>query len=309
MGAGIRIGEFGGRRVRRSPRPFGESWNAFWFEPCRSARFGAFRVVVGLLAAVYCGLWLADVATYFGPNGLTSRELVQRMLASDGADSYRVSPLFLSSHPIWLRVWAVIGIIGASLLAIGWKPRIAACVAWVAVTGFIQRAPALCGPFEFLLAPMLMYLALAKTNQAFALGGDDRPATSTRLGLRCAQVHFAIAYLSFALAKITALPWLEGDAVWWLAVTPGRALADLQWLRQAPWLMNAWTHAIVAFELAFPILVWRRSVRPWLLVLGCIHWLSFAVLSGDVLYCLLMAGGMWIYGCESDENSGRDVAA
>ena len=51
---------------------------------------------------------------------------------------------------------------------------------------------------------------------------------------------------------------------------------------------NAWTHLIVGFEIAFPILIWNRFARPILLILGVLVWLSIAIAAGHLLFALTM---------------------
>ena len=60
-------------------------------------------------------------------------------------------------------------------------------------------------------------------------------------------------------------------------------------IKDYPKLIAAWTHVIVLFELAFPILVWNRLARPLMLGLALVVWSSLALISGLwVMYALLM---------------------
>ena len=42
--------------------------------------------------------------------------------------------------------------------------------------------------------------------------------------------------------------------MWWLIARPESRLVDLTWLYPTPKLIDLWTHAIVLFELGFPVL-------------------------------------------------------
>jgi hypothetical protein len=60
-------------------------------------------------------------------------------------------------------------------------------------------------------------------------------------------------------------------------------------LRDYPKLLAFWTHAIVLFELTFPILVWNRLARPLMLSLAMIVWGSLMLISGIAgMYVLLI---------------------
>jgi hypothetical protein len=53
-------------------------------------------------------------------------------------------------------------------------------------------------------------------------------------------------------------------------------------------LVNAWTHAIVVFELLFGILIWVRPARPLLLGLAVVAWGLLALVTGQVAFCAMM---------------------
>ena len=54
------------------------------------------------------------------------------------------------------------------------------------------------------------------------------------------------------------------------------------------YFLNFWAHAIVYFELAFPILVWNRLARPLILALAAVGWLSLALATGSLLLALAL---------------------
>ena len=43
-------------------------------------------------------------------------------------------------------------------------------------------------------------------------------------------------------------------------------------LREWPQLINAWSHAIVLFEIGFGLFVWNRLVRPLVLAMAVVMW-------------------------------------
>ena len=63
---------------------------------------------------------------------------------------------------------------------------------------------------------------------------------------------------------------------------------DLTFLRGQGFLLEAWTHAIVAFELVFPLLIWKTLLRPLLLLIALVMWASLAMLTGLAGFCLVM---------------------
>jgi hypothetical protein len=53
-------------------------------------------------------------------------------------------------------------------------------------------------------------------------------------------------------------------------------------------MVNAWTHAIVLFELLSAVFIWNRLARPLLLALAIPMWLSLALISGLAPFALIM---------------------
>ena len=88
------------------------------------------------------------------------------------------------------------------------------------------------------------------------------------------------------LAKLRVGMWWQGSAVWWMTGKPDTRLVDFTNL--PIYLLNAWTHAIVLFEGAFAALIWNRLARPLLLALSVVMWGSLCLVTGEVLFSLLM---------------------
>ena len=74
----------------------------------------------------------------------------------------------------------------------------------------------------------------------------------------------------------------------WLIARPESALVDLRWLHEYPYVINAWTTAIFAFEPIFAVLIWNRTARPLLIGLSAIIWTGTALITGLVPFCLAM---------------------
>ncbi|NIP87038.1 MAG: hypothetical protein GTO03_16325, partial [Planctomycetales bacterium] len=122
---------------------------------------------------------------------------------------------------------------------------------------------------------------------------------SANIALRLLQVHAALACGMMGLAKLAGPGGLEdvvawrdvwgtGDAVWIMCARPLSPWADLTWLRDAPYLLQAWTHEIVLFEILFALLVWNRPLRPLMLGWGVVHWGLLALISGMAVLSALM---------------------
>jgi hypothetical protein len=115
-------------------------------------------------------------------------------------------------------------------------------------------------------------------------------------------------------AKLLGATWWVGSAVWWLATRPESRLVDLTGLGE--YSVAFWTHAVVAVELAFPILVWVPLLRPLVLALAAAVWISLALLTGQITFALVMLVACisycspgWLRGCCRKSADGATAAA
>jgi len=90
------------------------------------------------------------------------------------------------------------------------------------------------------------------------------------------------------LSKLAGEVWWEGAAVWVLIAQVRSRPVDLTFLREQRFVLEAWTHAIVAFELVFPVLIWQTLLRPLLLLVALVMWISLCLLTGLSGFCLVM---------------------
>jgi hypothetical protein len=124
------------------------------------------------------------------------------------------------------------------------------------------------------------------------LMGPSEPSVAANIGLRLIQVHVAMFYAMLGLNKLYGDAWWDGNAIWLLlAQTQSRPL-DLTGLRRlgsvGEYLLNFWTHAVVYFELAFPVLIWTRLFRPIALAASVVVWVSVILATGQLFFGLAM---------------------
>ena len=92
-----------------------------------------------------------------------------------------------------------------------------------------------------------------------------RPTVSANLGLRLIQLHLCLIYGMAGLAKLQGPAWWNGTAIWGTLAAGEFRLFDLTWLAALPLLINALTHAGLAMEVGYPVLIWVRPLRPLVL--------------------------------------------
>jgi len=294
---------------------FGARWNRFWFTPADARACCWLRLAVGIITALYLVSLASGLNRWYARDGLLPPAAVDRLaeLTSGGEATTRFTYLRAFPASPELAALHAAAIIAALAFAAGFFTRVSGALTVIAVLSYVHRAPTVAGHLEPLLSFLIIYLCIAPCGACLSLdrllasrlkkpaSADpaqppiqpaDQPSVAANLGLRLIQVHMAMFYAMMGLTKLYGDAWWDGNAVWMLlAQTQSRPL-DLTGLRQlgegGEYLLNAWTHGIVYFELAFPVLIWNRFTRPLLLVLTPFVWLSNVLVTGLVLFGLAM---------------------
>ena len=285
------------RYFARLSEEFGRGWNRFWFTPSDPFTACVLRIVAGAAALVYVGSHSFGLTEWFGPNGWLPTATVQRVMESAPGAGFQFSYLKWSSSPTFLWIAHALGLMVVAMFTLGLFTRVTAVLSLAVVLSYIHRAPMSAAQFEPVLAVMIFYLCFAPCGRYLSLDSRRAPPDGRRrderswaatVSVRLLQVHISALYLMMALTKLGAETWWRGDAMWWLMAQPQSRLVDFTFLRDHLMLINAWTHAIVLFELTYGVLIWNRLARPLLLTLAVVHWLLLALVSGLVAYCVLM---------------------
>lgn len=281
-----------------------QGWNRFWFRPRDPFAVCLLRIVVGVVALVFHASHTADLLRWFGPHGLLPIETAAKLNADA---QFRWSLLSLSEHPAWLWSVHLVGFVVLLLFTVGLWTRATSVLTLIFVLSYVHRGTILAGELEPVLTMLLLYLCLAPVGSQLSLdwlracraGGAAKaePSISANIGTRLIQLHLAGFYGMMGLTQLASETWWSGQAVWWLIAHSESRLVDLTSLHTTSglYLVNAWTHAIVLFELSFVILIWNRLARPLLLAIAIPMWLSLLPITGLVAFCLLMLAANLIY--------------
>jgi predicted DCC family thiol-disulfide oxidoreductase YuxK len=126
------------------------------------------------------------------------------------------------------------------------------------------------------------------------LPGVPAPSVAANLGLRLIQLHLCLIYVTAGLAKLMSPAWWDGSAVAKLLGNVEFQPLDLTWLAGAPGAesaINLATHLTVAFELGYPIFIWRRDWRASVLAIAFAFHLGIGLALGLYEFSLAMIVG------------------
>ncbi len=307
------------------PQRFGAAWNRFWYAPSDPIVLCALRVATGVVTLYLLFTFSPDLRAFFAAGGLLPADAVAawaREHASPGfwtVDSF--SYLSYVSDPTALTVLHVAGLAVLLAFTLGLFTQATSIASLVVVLSYMHRAPMLVSQVEPVVAMMLFYLCLApcgaclsidalwrkrraaswvpgaERGQAASISPDASPAPPqphspwATVATRLLQIHVAGLYVMIALAQLaggSAGPWWDGAAVWMLVSRPEMPLVNMTWLAGHPFLIDFLTRFIVCVELGFPLLVWHRPLRPFVLAINAVMWGLLALFTGLTTFCLMM---------------------
>lgn len=279
-------------------RAFLAEWNRFWFTASDPCVLGLMRCLTGtLLLWVLATYTPSDLVNLFGPDGYQPADSVLFRPAPDSLRPVRITYLYWIQEPMQLTLLHGAAVVVVLLFTIGLASRVTSVLSWLIAISYFTRAPLTTGELEPMLAMLLFYLMFAPSGAAFSVDAWLRrkqhlathnreyklpPSFAATIVTRLFQIHLTGVYLAMALGKFGGFVWPQGSAIWWLLARPETRVVDLTWLHGSLYLVvELWTFAILYYQLAFPIFIWNKSLRPLLLVLGVPVWILVGLATGQ----------------------------
>ena len=220
------------------------------------------RVGTGaVLFACFASLW-PEYSRMYGGDGLADGQLFELL---------NPAPVLLDTVPsgTWWPVF--IYLLLCLLLIVGVATR---CVSGILLLLHHHLFTGLYEPFsygaDYIASSCLLYSMLFPAGGRHAL-----------VFLRVLQVHVCIIYFFAGLGKVLGSTWHNGEALWKAVTQPGFESVvkpDLLFLGEYPWLWLIGGWLVIVLELAYPVLIWLRSTRSYML------WATVAMHLGIVLF-------------------------
>jgi hypothetical protein len=248
----------------KRPEPF---WDRFWFTPTPVSTLAVLRIAFGLIMFAWAVAVAPDVLSFFSSHGV---------LPEHPAVGAKWGLLALFGSDI-----AVVGVIAMLLvssvcLTLGYRTRIAAALAWIALMSLTRRDPFVFNSGDALLRNIALFIALAPSGDALSLDRWRAARASfwtfpkrAPWALRLVQVQISMVYLFTVWAKARGERWFGGTAV-----SESLRVGDLvrlpipDALTDSVLLANVLTFGTLAVELALALFIWNRRWRPYLIVAG-----------------------------------------
>ena len=247
-----------------APSPFVERWRRFWFDEIPPHSYALIRILIGVVGAMtIIGAWNP---AFWQVDGI-------------------MPPAAASHSWPWLTAHGLGDIVGLSLrwtllagfvaLALGVQTQIVALGIFLGSAGMIWWNPAPFSGGQQLLHNITFPLVFVDSGAVWSVDafrrarrGEIQPRPEPIWPLRLWQYQLAMLYLAAGLWKMANPDWRSGFALHYVLNNlvyqriPGEVPHALFW----PTVFL--TYLTLAWELAFPVLIWFRRTRPAMLLIG-----------------------------------------
>lgn len=254
---------------------------------------GLFRASLGALYVAFLLVSGPNWNRFYAPDGVNGLHYHDRTL----------SLLHLTAGFLPVSVYWWLGLAAALALTVGFCSRTAAALVYVLETSLIQTAPQVVNGEDLVFRMVLFWAIFMPLGHCLSVDAWLRakrglPALPppTIWATRGLQANVALIYLVSQPNKLLDDPaWRDGSAIY-------LSMASNMWCR-FPWprlfygpLSQLATWGSLCVELAFPLGVWFRRTRPYVLAAITLLHVGIAFMLANVTFFnLAMIVTFWIY--------------
>ncbi len=298
------------------------AWNQFWFSPRDPLVLGLMRVLVGSIVFYTHAVWTMELSTFLGSDGLLPPEYREVLFGN----SFGWSHLDWFPPTLLLAVHAV-GLIVVLMFTMGFLTRWTAVLTALLVISYANRGTGALFGLDQINAFLCLYLAIGNSGAMLSIDSiwrrakvrrqtdtpqPDDPAVAVadqagqgrgevqgsissqiwnNIAIRLIQIHICIVYLFAAIGKLQGETWFTGEAIWYSLASREYQTIDMTWIADHMWLAALLTLVALAWELAYPALIWPRLTRPLMISIAVLVHLGIGLCMGMLTFGLIMIVG------------------
>lgn len=270
------------------------AWERFLFASNDAATLAVLRIVFG----AYLFFYYVDLLPFLQLNHFPPALL---------------TPQSLQELPAWVlfkyvrhgtfertAVYALT-LLSALALAAGLQTRVAALMCWLLNQAWMSMPAGRNSGDNAVSVACFLFLVVAFSGHAARVYSCDAALRRARVDaripswpLRLFQVQLALIYFFSGFHKLAAPDWYTGEALFYVAQQRGWARGDWTGLTH-PLLVGGLSYGTLFFELLiFPVLVWNRALRPYVLGAGLLFHVGIAAsmrvfVFGEIMPLLYLA--------------------
>jgi len=227
------------------------------------------RVLLGLLAAWQCGAVWLNLRRYWGADGMIPWDMVEK-------DQFIwLSPFsWAPKSTAVLNAHAIVFTFATVCVLLGFRARIFTLVLAYVHMSLQFRNPYILNSGDrlfMIVAALAAFTPLSRKLSIDAWLARRKPGKplgdlSSVWGQRILGLQISYVYLNSAVAKLGNKRWQEGMALRDVLASP--VFAEWPTYIDSRAIIYFLTYSTLAFELSFPVLVWFKKFRPFMLLAG-----------------------------------------
>lgn len=247
----------------RAEATWRERLSQFFHRPVRALAVDLFRVLTGLLVSVYFVRLIREFPLYTAENGLLDHVLHREFFW------FSKMSLIFPGSPTWYKAGIlVLGLLGAVMLTVGYKPRLGAAMAWVFGVSIQRWNFAVINIDDSSIVLLLWWMLFLPIGRTLTWRTRSREQLRTEAGilvdgfmLRAFFINLFIYYLTAGLTKLWSPLWREGLALFVVLQLPLARTHGWWDMEHLPmlWIGN---HLTLILEPLFPFMVLLPKGHP-----------------------------------------------
>lgn len=262
-----------------SLKSFIQKINQWFFGEHSTWGLSLFRIALGFMLIQKFVLLFPDLKLWYTENGVLSLTASLRLIGTPRLNLFETFQNF-DSEKVAYAMWAV-ALTTATTFCLGLWTRTSALILYVVTVSFDHRNSLVLHGGDTLYRVVLFWMIFAKSNGYYSLDSilaqtksKILPVTASAWPLRALQFQVAMVYLATFWAKSEGATWWNGSAVYLVSQIADFKRFPIPFLYSSWWTIKVATWGTLAFEGLFPILIWFRETRLWILIIGVIFHLG-----------------------------------
>jgi hypothetical protein len=264
----------------------------FFFKKEDCSTIGLIRIFTAAVLLLSLLNDLSFVSDYYSNEGVISgRTDIMR-------SEYRFSILDIFGSPEFVYFFYILLVISTIMLLFGKYTKATAIVSFLLLASFHEKNIFVLNSGDTLIRLLLFYLILAPSEKCLSLDAIKKKKGVSAAEFkkwqqspiwprRLMQIQLAIVYL-FAFMPKTGITWKSGTALYYFLANPHFARFSFDSLGTFIGLTALMTHTTLLIELLFPILIWFKSTRKYMLIAGISLNAGILILSNITFFSLIM---------------------
>lgn len=248
--------------------PAVQRWNRFWFEPQPTSSLALFRIAFGLVASAWTASLIPNVMAFYGPRGVLPSP-PERLPFEWGL-------LFWFPAPAVVIAVVATTLVAAIAVTLGAFTRTASIVLALGIMCLEQRNVLISNGGDSALRNMAFLLIFTPAGAALSVDRLRRarhrfwefPARSP-WALRLIQIQISAGYLAAVWSKSSGETWRNEQAVSYaLRIEDIHRFPTPEFVTGSATLISVLTLGTLIAEFSLGVLIWNRTLRPWVLAAG-----------------------------------------